>query len=233
MPRISASKWTLRAQARRRMTTSSEPLPESSAGNLIRPPSALHHSALHHSWQLLMSARPGARRLLTSSTLRYTRPTTSPRLVLLISIPSPSVSRLSIVQLGPRHYGTMTGTDRKDKNDAVLQLVQKLIPPLSPKLHKGQAGESPSTVLFSLTPTLTGRRSYHAHMVKLTRRSCRCPWRQRRLQRCAVLLCVRRDALRCRPRACHLRAGGRQRDQDLVSLICSGSSSCRHPHAEP
>lgn len=45
----------------------------------------------------------------------------------------------------------MTGTTSKDKNDAVLQLVQKLIPPLSPKLHKGQAGEYPFVSSITLS----------------------------------------------------------------------------------
>lgn len=36
----------------------------------------------------------------------------------------------------------MTGPGVKDQDqDAVLGLVQRLIPPMSPKLHKGQAGE--------------------------------------------------------------------------------------------
>lgn len=49
----------------------------------------------------------------------------------------------------------MTGTDKKDKNDAVLQLVQKIIPPLHPTLHKGQAGES-RCCRFNLLPTPVG-----------------------------------------------------------------------------
>lgn len=40
-----------------------------------------------------------------------------------------------------RHF-SMSGSS--DKNDPVLQQVRRIIPPLSPKLHKGQAGEFPS-----------------------------------------------------------------------------------------
>lgn len=103
--------------------------------NLIRLPLPVHHNLAN----LLMSARlgTGVRRLLSTST-RHTRPTALPRTSPLTSTPT-----LRNTQAGPRHYSSMTGTDKKDKNDAVLQLVQKIIPPLHPTLHKGQAGESP------------------------------------------------------------------------------------------
>lgn len=109
-------------------------LPESSAGIAAGCLPRLHHSS-----QLLMSARLGLRRLATYTTLSPPLPTTCLRR------PNPRHLGQSSVfgrqQQAQIRAFSMTGTTSKDKNDAVLQLVQKLIPPLSPKLHKGQAGE--------------------------------------------------------------------------------------------
>lgn len=102
-----------------------------------------------------------------------------------------------------------------------MSLVRKMIPPLSPKLHKGQAGEYESVRGFvpTLSPQLRRLEIMPQAQPFADGRTYRSPGRQRRLLWRTVLRRNGSDALRRRPGPCDLRTKGRSSNQDIVSPI--------------